>query len=639
MDMMQKEMHDLQLGTTRELTPETQSSQSSGDQSLSSVDSMPSYKRQRIIAQTKNVRAILADDVLADQDQSWTLTVTNGKLSIRTHIKTHGELLINLQRILTTLEFQDKMPLNMQSQASSVGILLKQLVWKKYGKSRFKSITKDIPLQMETIGSLCGVVIKQSSFTAITLKLLNAYFECSHLLHMKVHRHTFLRLFLDPSCADPSPAVMALCAFICLIQCKYITQVVDSRELPDYAQFYFNRARELLADRFDDINLEVFTSYTCMAYYKVRLFQFDDCRRYLDMALRMSHMLEPLIKATDDIGQQAMFHRLCIFAQRVQRILAVTNFSKPQHGRHPEMAGLLNVPDFLVLQATSEDSEQEKRFIQMHNRVLQLRKQIHSTIHMSHSDDLVDYVGTFGHLVEMIMRHWYNELPSDFRLSHPLFEDNVCDEVYFLTLELECAHNPIPILTTLKIYNEYLIMGKSYMPKSATLDIDKDSFVNTLRDGFADRESHKRHPREKRWIEKLQHLRKVMEFDGTDEEFIETVTNAIRPGEGRLNLPLIHISVKCAFNTVRLLQFMRSKYYACYFDYRTALNVWEVLIRALRLTDRDLQLDIPRIHANLLICLDMMREEISSVPGYNKDCKFIEKMESMMQREAFGFDA
>ncbi|KAF7727746.1 hypothetical protein EC973_007205 [Apophysomyces ossiformis] len=636
MDTMQKEMRDLQLSAARELSPESQSSESSGSQSLSSIDSVRSYKRQRVIAQNKTVCAILSDE--DSNDEHWSLTVTNGKLSIRTRIQTHGQLLNNLQHILKALEFHDKMPCDIQNRDDYLRNLLRRMVWKKYGKSRFKSMTKDLPLLMDTVGTACGIVIKADSFTSITLRLLNAYIECNHPIHLTIHRPTFMQLFVDPSHIDQSPAVMALCAAICLMPCKHTKKVVDARELPDYGQFYSDRARELLTDRFDDIDLEVFAAYNFLAYYRVRLFHFPECIKYADMATRLAEILKPMMENTGDPGRRALFHRLHVFTQHVRRVITLSTYKNPPHTRHAEFNRLLDVPDFLMFEPAEGDSEKEQRFIRMHNEILRLRKQIHSTVHMTHSDDLVTFIGTFGHLVEMIMRHWYNELPHDFRLSYPPFDECLNDEMYSTMLELECTQNPIPLLVTLKIYNEYLIMGKSYMPKAHSVDINNEHFANVLRERLAgnDRDAS---PHHKRWSEKLQHIRAEIGYECTDAEFVEMVTNAIRPGEGRVTMPLVRISITCAINTIRLLQFMRSQEYSCYFDYRMALNAWEVLIRAARISNHLPYLDMARVRDYLIICLDMIREEFSSMPNHSKGSKFIDDMENIMRDEVLNAKA
>ncbi|KAI7906207.1 uncharacterized protein BX663DRAFT_428717, partial [Cokeromyces recurvatus] len=115
---------------------------------------------------------------------------------------------------------------------------------------------------------------------------------------------------------------------------------------------------------------------------------------------------------------------------------------------------------------SSGDTERERQFIRMGKYIRQLKRLIKKGGQLVEADDLPSYINLFGHHVEMAMRHWYRSiLPKEFQLSLPLFEDPGDDLHFFTILEKECDNLPIALLTTTVLYNEYLVMTKSYVPK------------------------------------------------------------------------------------------------------------------------------------------------------------------------------
>ncbi|KAI9360999.1 hypothetical protein BD770DRAFT_308874, partial [Pilaira anomala] len=116
-----------------------------------------------------------------------------------------------------------------------------------------------------------------------------------------------------------------------------------------------------------------------------------------------------------------------------------------------------------------DDTETEIEFIKMKQYMFQLRGMIRESSQHIIANDLKSYISQFGHQVEMAMRHWYREvLPTQFQLvGLALFEDELSDIEFFMKLELECKKESsgVPLLITLSVYNEYLIMSKSYLPR------------------------------------------------------------------------------------------------------------------------------------------------------------------------------
>jgi hypothetical protein len=117
-------------------------------------------------------------------------------------------------------------------------------------------------------------------------------------------------------------------------------------------------------------------------------------------------------------------------------------------------------------QVAQDDSIQEKWFAEMHGYILQLQRGVQKVSKHAQSCDMHQLIGLIGHNVEMAMQHWYHHiLPPEFKLTLPLFGSTVDDCKYYTTLERECAHSAIPVLTTLALYDEWLVLGQAYLPK------------------------------------------------------------------------------------------------------------------------------------------------------------------------------
>ncbi|KAI8991008.1 hypothetical protein BDF20DRAFT_812816, partial [Mycotypha africana] len=123
-----------------------------------------------------------------------------------------------------------------------------------------------------------------------------------------------------------------------------------------------------------------------------------------------------------------------------------------------------------VVEIYPGDSEREKQFAKMRYYLCAVKTTINEAAQYAAASDYPTYIGVLGHQIEMGLRHCYKSvLPADYQLSVPLFEDTMSDVEFFTALEndyINRANNsPIPMLTAVSIYHEYLIMAKSYVPK------------------------------------------------------------------------------------------------------------------------------------------------------------------------------
>ncbi|KAL0087821.1 hypothetical protein J3Q64DRAFT_1618101, partial [Phycomyces blakesleeanus] len=238
------------------------------------------------------------------------------------------------------------------------------------------------------------------------------------------------------------------------------------------------------------------------------------------------------------------------------------------------------------LEPAEGDTPEEVRAIRMHNTVEDLQKEIIFSLKITQSYDLPTFIELFGHRVEASIRKWYSKtLPAEDRLSMPLFDSYIRDEVYFATLERECQHSPIPCLTTLIAYREYLVLSQSYMPKVV---YDVKRYVEHLKHwrttGGSNYTEDCANNKMNRWIQKVAHMRDMIGFDGTPEEYRNLIYDAM----------------------ASRLHYQRPG------DYHSTIE---------------------SIHANLIICFAMIQDEFYKWPHQSKNTEKMEKMEREFKEE------
>jgi hypothetical protein len=598
--------------------------------------------QQRTIAQIEDVEAILSKA----KNQPWTLTVKNGNMQIDTHIKSHAELMAHLKGMLSTSMYQKKtnnipfplapdIPVKPAQTGSAIGMILSLLIWKKYGKSRFKSMTKYTPTLLHFDKATQLIAPKADNIANIAMRLIYTFTQCLHLKLLYIHVPTLIKMFMkDEDHVMKSPVIMALCADICHLTCKHITEVVPNDSLTDYGLFYFEQARELIADQFDQANLETLLTFTFMAIYHIKTQNDVEGDRYLCMAERVYSILLPQYQfkqGKPNSEEAILFSRMYRAIYHARNVLQLHDVMMNMFKYGPKrIIKLLDNQDDLDIYIAQDDTPKEIRFIKMRRYLRQLRESIKEGARCAAASDFPTYVGVFGHHIEMAMRHWYrNVLPQDFQLSLPLFEDDTPDIEFFTKLELECGDAPEAILTTLMLYNEYLIMSKSYLPKDPNdARLNTEDLLKRYHDmqnniPMTREEYEKINDKTNHWIkliERMMHVRKhhlsyftPEELEESEEEYFTKFIHALNPSKLNFDMPFIHTSVRTALNMVRIIQFLLSRESSCFLDLRWVMNCWEVLLRAARFKYQqpgDEEVTLDRIRANLILCLNIISEQI-----------------------------
>ncbi|KAI8070463.1 hypothetical protein BC940DRAFT_296155 [Gongronella butleri] len=546
-----------------------------------------------------------------------------------------------------------------------------------------------------------------ADLVSLTRTIYDAYVNCEHMNHIHIHTPTFERLFCPPSmnsgettdALSISPALLALCAVACTSNCKHLYTIVPVGQRMKMGAFFADEARAKVIDMFDEPTLETLTTYTMLSLYKLRRADDADCEFFATMAERIS----PLVKehlprrpseidtVFDDLsmdpqdilveGLHAHYDRVAFQLGKVQQIVA---FHKHQHrmirrGQMHDTADRRLVNKFhdrvYPVRPTRDDTQLQRRHLRLHGYIRDFNKECHDTAHQAPADNTDDYVGIMGHMIEMAMRRWYAALPNTYKLDLPLFDPYAAihpsnattnngissassvsssDECRWLQV-LEDAPDVVPLLSTLNVYNEFMLMAMAHLCRTPADLVTceqiatywKENYQNIdyeyLAAQFGQKWSIKLKKMESmlQWKVKEMHKNCTMAHDDCDRisdpalahlpsEIAALVTILTSTFAG-FDDPSARVAVTSALNAIQLLQFLRLRH-PCYFDLRVAANVWSILLRALKFgfggaAMRD------TLQSNLICCLAMIRDEINWLPDHLSMMNFVRDMEQQYKEE------
>ncbi|OBZ86656.1 hypothetical protein A0J61_05290 [Choanephora cucurbitarum] len=594
------------------------------------------------IVRTKHIQAAVSK---SDENPAkpWRLTVQNGNMTIETNIKSHSELMACVSSMFTTAVHQQQtntipFPFNIcpSFHKDATAHAMSIIVWRKYGKSKLKSVTKYTPdLLFNIPPKEITHVIPHNQLNSILRSLIEAYFSCMHFHHFCLYRAGFLEMFMTDM---HSPAIFALCSVICHLDCKHLDSIILSESRPQYALFFFEQARELIEDRFDESSIETLITYTYLSLYKIKTNAVTEASFYLSHAMRIRDLLMPQFGWTKQETRSIevyMLDRLNNCLNHLQSVLEVQNIwaHNFKDKRMPPMRffELIDSYDIGPSRIMPGDSPLERQALRLYHHLAQLRENIKRAISNIEGDDLPTYISLFGHHIEMTMRHWYRQLlPKEYQLSLPLF-DSLPDLEFFTVLELECGQSPFPLISLLSLYNEYLIMAKSYMPKiPIDKTLDTEQLISKLKDVIYPNSPHqtsektmldtKQYEWLKHFFRKLDHFRQHHqdffsdnELEESREDFMIRIVRSLKLPQINFSMPLMHTAVRVALDSVRLIQFFLTRHFSCPLDLRWVMNAWDVLLRAARFRyqqPNDPSVTLDRIRANLLLCLDVIQSTV-----------------------------
>ncbi|KAI9248193.1 hypothetical protein BY458DRAFT_526639 [Sporodiniella umbellata] len=652
---MEKEMEDIR-NSKRALSP-APSTPSLTDDSEGSVihdfyvplPSQPTKQgpSQQLIAISKDgTCAILRSDKDLKKQKSdaepWTLSVTRGQFSIDTQIKSYSDMLNNLYQMLQAVQYGMCIPPEFNDFIVRDALVheLNVLIRKKYGKVHCRNVAKSVRIfvtpDMSKVSTMT-IAKSPENIKVTTDRLIRAYLQCQHYQQLAIHVPTFVRLFLGN---EGSAATMSFCAMICTLRCQHIAACLPSVSLVEYGKFYFERARDRMADDgFDRLDLDSLTAYVFMAIYKFTVSEARAGAIYMDMADRISVVLAPSYRGREE-GEAVHFSRLLNHLRRVltfEEISRAASQADNATGDTRLPYCVLTHPEEGEWKLSKEDTEQEKQFAQMHTLILCLQRNEREASRNVYSPNLFRLIDLIGHQVEMSMKHWYFKvLPAHFRLSLPLFDSNVSCKVFNLTLERECAQSPIPILTTLAVYEEWIVLGQSFLPKGMPEPENHWDQMKAIWNGGRLPKDSPLSPKWKKRIQKLIALRDRIDFDGTDAEYLDTLENLWSAADSHMNRHIVITAVDSALITLRLIKYLRSRTTDCFFNMRVLVNAWQLLlvVSKLQITmPPEIQQRMPRIRKNLTTCLSIVYDELKLQPYQGRISDFVHTMEKELHSQ------
>ncbi|ORX53144.1 hypothetical protein DM01DRAFT_1336337 [Hesseltinella vesiculosa] len=558
---------------------------------------------------------------------------------------------------------------------------------------------------------IADVFANPSSLASLTSQIFDAYADCINLDLLNIHVPTFRRFFVTPaherkkkgplstsaftmlssppsSPPDPplkpvSSALLALCAIACTTTCKHFYQAVPPHQREHLGKLFADKARALVADMFDEPTLETLATFVLLAYYKHRRSQGPDFEFLVSMAERLSPLVKEQLPAkppvcddqppwaTEAQGEWTLYERLDFQLSKISTIVSLHCVRRKMLRKgYADQSDRSIVNKFhdhhYPLSPAHDDSEAVRRHILYHGYLRQLNKDCHEAAHHAPADNTGEYVGIVGHMIEMSMRRWYASIPNSFKLDLPLFEyygpdlltSSASQQPTSRWLQLfEDAPDAIPLLSTLNIYNEYMLMAIAHISRTPA-DLEtceaiatywKEHYLHVDYDFLTRQWGDKWCQRVKKMEKMLQGKIEMMQSHCLLAHDLGDDTNSSNPELANLpistaalvtlltsaysgfNDPSARIAVYSALNAVQILQFLRLRH-LCLFDLRVANNVWTILLRALKFGfgNKDMR---TLLQANLICCLSMVRDEIHWLPNRPSMVDFVKDMEQEYKEE------
>ncbi|CDH53328.1 hypothetical protein RO3G_14763 [Lichtheimia corymbifera JMRC:FSU:9682] len=628
--------------------PATPESMETTDDSSSIMTALSrSTKRQRVIAQDGSTSVVLSQQHNHQQRRPWILTIRNGKMEIETCVNTYNDLLPHLHAMTGAIYSQEHVPFTFHAY-STYGALIKAfntMILNKYGKTTCRSWVN--AMRMITLSSSSPSPTSDNTTTPCPQSiarfihpLLDAYWKCKHYQHLAVHISTFIRLFVHPYQNDSnsitsSPAVMALCAGICLSSCQHTSSIIPTGSHLEYARCYYDQARQLIADRFDDPCLETFATFVFLALYEMTIGHDSTSAHYTNLALRMANMLRPeyttqITMMKDDVQESILFHRLQTFLQQIRLFELATDFDNNDRDQretgYARFYAACHNPTDEWWVAADDDSIQAHDLIEMHRCLQKLRRDIYNNSRIAMTTVPRDLAELTEMVVQQqinhVMVHWYTHmLPDRLKLSLPVLDAmNIPDDVYMKTVEKETKDKGIgAVLTVLALYDEGLLIAQSFLHKRLQGSTTRWAHLQQFWQGgrLIMGPEERRQAAGTKWarrIDKLLSVKPVIGYSGTDDEFFAMVMGAMFPEE-ESKTSVITLAIQTAINAVRLLRFLdASSEWRCFFDMRVLMDVWVLLTRVVRFErylDAEDQTMLPRVRSDLEHCLAMVRNNAS----------------------------
>lgn len=630
----------------------------------------------------------IEDDAYSKENQ-WALTITKKGLRIQTNIKSMNDLIEQIKIMNFQLGNVEKPSLYshlVSEQTISPTLMIKfgERAWTKILKGNKKALQRCVEfMKDQALPDVNRIHMAQADVsTAMTAQLLQIYFSCQHLKHMAIHRKTFLNLYFQPN--NVKAPVYALCAAIVTMRCKHVLQVVPYESQLIYGEYYFNMARQLYSEQFDEISLETYCTLVFMTMYKATLLRPHEGDNYLNLAKRMGEELLPQYsqpaalppdsKPGDYVGLRSftlsgeaeMFKRLMRTCKQLNFRLFLLKQPAHSEGKSPhyDAPGGQNLmshrmkgepferyahhqgvhPRSLLLSYCPDETGIELRYIQQSKYLALHRETIHTAMG-SVLPRLYDplsttfLIATITSFENNIKNWYYQTLPQEMRIALPLFDDTVSDITLVEAVSFDRIRDSVPLTLLITFYAEYIVVMKRLLPRIPQYDDSHLSFGVLSQETDEERQKHTEFRRKKR-RQKFRHLINEFNLSMTEEQLHEFYHQ-------QFDLPQnfqIEAQDKCtraANLTVRLLEQLTNSSFSCHFELHNLMCTWDMHLRNSRLghskIDQPDGIVDPKItrqaRQNLVRCLTIMRRGFLYNTAERELWKHYQLMEQELLRE------
>ncbi|KAJ8662425.1 hypothetical protein O0I10_002119 [Lichtheimia ornata] len=327
-----------------------------------------------------------------------------------------------------------------------------------------------------------------------TLQLLEAYFECQFYHCVMMHRETFYSSFVNGN-TDllSSPVVCSLCAAIITMRCRHIREIIPCDKQATAHTFYLNRARELIATKFDVATLETFMTFLFIALYYINLMHPIRSRKYLELAVRIRHVLAKDYETNKDtdMHEYELFKRLHTMLFDIAHQIDFfnnhrgvpddndnSNSSSSTHDKNsnsgslrqktqplsPELAKQISLskhtptplPDEKGghLRALMKDVYTTRMNAVLHPYLCATRFSTKDTIPQS-----------FAIKMETMYNHYcFTEIPPEYRLSLTIFENDLSDDEFQSRLTNDHHLDITAVCLAIRYYHGLISIHEPFMP-------------------------------------------------------------------------------------------------------------------------------------------------------------------------------
>ncbi|KAI9487856.1 MAG: hypothetical protein EXX96DRAFT_94759 [Benjaminiella poitrasii] len=462
----------------------------------------------------------------------------------------------------------------------------------------------------------------------LALELINSYFSCCFLDRVVFHQKTFFDMFVNNNNdIESSPVVYALCATVLVIHCKHILAIVPYDQQFALGEYYFDKARSLIAMQFDEVSLETMITYLYMSLYKGKILQPKASYMYLEIAIRIrqilietdykalpiteSSMAIPLTSIGTNgvkerrpvsraVGEYEMFVRLhAAFMDATQFIQFINNqrgipFNGKTGGPKLHMKFNDQLKTFLKTfyrtcqdlyspRVLADESQQMVRAIMKEYFLARTGKIMGPYIfRLRFSDNDLVPISLVMKTEQDIKNFYYRQMPTDYQLDDAIFEDGISDTEFKKRIREDKRCDIVSVSLAAQLYQSLIALHEPYLP------------VFYAPPALTDLVNMQGLPVEVEPDEKYVNKRKR---DATERYPTPEVSTASEEEDGKPDALHIYalraqnICYKSAINVVRLLEYLCTELESCSIPQATLLCAWDILMRnsCLGMSDNDLE--------------------------------------------------